>query len=217
MSKTVHPYAFRLNILRNWKSRWFNSRNYRKLLKADILLREWLEKKTKGMYVENIEIERGPSLLHIIIKTSRPGLLIGRKGGSSEALKKDILKKLKKIGAEITREIKLTIEEVSSPESRAKIMAQIVAENLEKRTPFRRVMKQILDKIISNKDVKGAKITLSGRLDGSEMCRREWLKKGRVPLQTLRADIDFARIRAHLPYGDIGIKVWIYRGEKFEK
>lgn len=215
MSKTVHPYSFRLNILRNWKSRWFNLRNYKKFLKADILLREWLEKKTQGMYVESIEIERGPSLLHVIIKTSRPGLLIGRKGGGSEALKKGIFKKLEKIKAEIPREVKLTIEEVSSPESRAKIMAQMIAENLEKRTPFKRVMRQVLDKIISNKDVKGAKIALAGRLDGSEMSRREWLRKGRVPLQTLRADVDFAKERAKLPYGDIGIKVWIYRGEKF--
>jgi len=217
MSKTVHPYAFRLNILRTWKSRWFNMRNYRKLLKEDTILREWLEKRTKGMYVENIEIERGSSSLHIIIRTSRPGLLIGKKGGSSEALKKEIIEKIKKIKAEIPREIKLTIEEVTSPESNAKIVSQMILESLERRMPFRRVMKQTLDKVMANKDAKGVKVTLSGRLDGSEMCRREWLRKGRVPLQTLRADIDFAKSRAHLPYGDIGIKVWIYRGEKFDK
>ena len=215
MSKTVHPYAFRLNILHNWKSRWFNLRNYRKLLKTDILLKEWLQKKMKGMYVEDIEIERGSSLLSIIVKTSRPGLLIGRKGSGSENLKKEIIKKMQKIRAEIPREIKLTIEEVTSPESRAEIMAQMVAENLEKRTSFKRAMKQALEKIMSCKDVRGAKITLAGRLDGSEMSRREWLKKGRMPLQTIRADIDFARARARLPYGDIGIKVWICRGEKF--
>ncbi len=217
MSKTVHPFAFRLNILRNWKSRWFNLRKYRKLLKSDILLREWLQKKMRGMYVENIEIERGSSFLHVIVKTSRPGLLIGRKGGGSENLKKEIIKKLQKIGAEIPREVKLTIEEVSSPESRAGIVAQMVAESLEKRMPFRKVMKQILDKIMSSKDVKGAKVALAGRLNGSEMSRREWLKKGRLPLQTLRADIDFAKARACLPYGDLGIKIWIYRGEKFNK
>jgi len=217
MSKTVHPYAFRINILRNWKSRWFNLRNYRNLLRVDILLKEWLEKKMVGMYIEDIEIERGSSSLHIIVKTSRPGLIIGRKGGGSENLKKEIVKKLEKIGGEIPREIKLTIEEVSLPEGRAKIMIQLVAENLEKRTPFRRVMKQILEKIMASKEVKGAKIALAGRLDGSEMSRREWLKRGRIPLQTLRADIDFARGRAHLPYGDIGIKIWIYKGERFDK
>jgi small subunit ribosomal protein S3 len=217
MSKIVHPYAFRLNILRNWKSRWFNLRNYRKFLKSDVLLREWLEKKMRGMYVEDIDIERGPSLLHVIIKTSRPGLVIGRKGEGSENLKREIIKKLQKAGSEIPREVKLTIEEVHSPESHAKIVAQMAAESLEKRMPFRRVMKQMVDKSMANKEVKGAKIVLSGRLGGAEMSRREWLKKGRIPLQTLRADIDFARERAHLPYGDIGIKVWIYKGEKFEK
>jgi small subunit ribosomal protein S3 len=167
------------------------------------------------MYVERIEIERGPSSLNIIVRTSRPGLIIGRKGGGSESLKKEIMEKLRDIKADIPREFKLTIEEISSPESRAQIMAQIVAESLEKRMSFRRVMKQTLEKVMSNKDVKGAKIALAGRLDGSEMSRREWLKRGRVPLQTLRADIDFAKERARLPYGDIGIKVWIYRGEKF--
>lgn len=217
MSKIVHPYSFRLNILRNWKSRWFNLRNYRKFLKSDVLLREWLEKKMRGMYVEGIDIERGPSLLHIIIKTSRPGLVIGRKGEGSENLKREIIKKLQKAGSEIPREVKLTIEEVHSPESHAKIVAQMVAESLEKRMPFRRVMKQMVDKSMANKEVKGAKIVLSGRLGGAEMSRREWLRKGRIPLQTLRADIDFARERAHLSYGDIGIKVWIYKGEKFEK
>jgi small subunit ribosomal protein S3 len=215
MSKTVHPYSFRLNILRNWRGRWFNAKNYRKLLKADILLREWLEKKIKGMSVDDIEIERGSSSLNVIVKTARPGLLIGRKGEGSENLKKEIIQQLRKAGAEIPREVKLTIEEVGSPSSRAKIMAQTMAENLEKRMSFRRVMKQTLEKITADREVKGAKVALAGRLDGSEMSRREWLKKGRIPLQTLRADIDFARVRAHLPYGDIGIKVWIYRGEKF--
>ncbi len=217
MSKVVHPYSFRLNILRNWKSRWFNLRNYRKFLKADVLTREWLEKRLLGMYVDDIDIERSPSLLHIIIKTSRPGLIIGRKGEGSENLKKEILKKLQKIKAEIPREVKLTIEEIHSPESHAKIMAQLAAESLEKRMPFKRIMKQMTEKAMANKEVKGIKIALSGRLGGSEMSRREWLRKGRIPLQTLRADVDFARVKAHLPYGDIGVKIWIYRGEKFTK
>jgi small subunit ribosomal protein S3 len=215
MSKTVHPYSFRLNILRNWKLRWFNLRNYRKFLKTDVLLREWLEKKLEGMYVGDIDIERSPALLHIIVKTSRPGLIIGRKGEGSENLKKEILAKLQKIKAEIPREVKLTIEEIHSPENHAKILVQLAAESLEKRMPFKRVMKQITEKAMANKDVKGIKIALAGRLGGSEMSRREWLKKGRIPLQTLRADVDFSRGRARLPYGDIGIKVWIYKGEKF--
>ena len=167
------------------------------------------------MYIESIEIERSPNIFHLIIKTSRPGLLIGRKGEGSDKLKTEIKKKLEKIGAEIPREMKLTVEEVRSPEARAKIVSQMIAESLEKRMPFRRVMKQTMEKVMANKEVGGAKIALSGRLGGTEMSRREWLKKGRIPLQTLRANVDFARERAHLPYGDIGIKVWIYRGEQF--
>ncbi len=217
MSKTVHPYAFRLGIIRDWRSRWFNLRDYRKFLKADVLIREWLEKKMRGMYVENIEIERGPSSMSIIIKTSRPGLVIGRKGEGTEKLKKDIFKQFDKLNVEVPREFRLVVEELQSPESCARIVAQMAIESLEKRMPFRRVMKQLTEKTMANKNVKGVKIALAGRLDGSEMSRSEWLRKGRIPLQTLRADVDFARERAHLPYGDIGIKVWIYKGDIFEK
>ncbi len=216
MSKTVHPYSFRLGILRNWKSRWFNPAQYRHLLKADVLIREILEKSMRGMYVEDIEIERSPAIFHLIIKTSRPGLLIGRKGEGADKIKVQIIEIMKKIKAEIPKEIKLTIEEVQHPEASAKILAQIAAENLEKRMPFRRTMKQIMEKAMANTNIKGIKVAMSGRLDGSEMGRKEWLRKGRIPLQTLRADIDFAREKAHLPYGDIGIKVWTYKGEKFE-
>lgn len=217
MSKTVHPYSFRLGILRNWRSRWFNPVKYRHLLKADVLIRETLEKSMRGMYVEGIEIERSPALFHLIIKTSRPGLLIGRKGEGADKIKVQIVEIMKKIKAEIPKEIKLTVEEIQHPEASAKILAQIAAENLEKRMPFRRTMKQIMEKAMANSTVKGVKVAMSGRLDGSEMGRKEWLRKGRVPLQTLRADIDFAKEKAHLPYGDIGIKVWTYKGEKFDK
>ena len=216
MSKTVHPYSFRLGILRNWRSRWFNPVKYRHLLKADVLIREALEKSMRGMYVEGIEIERSPALFHLIIKTSRPGLLIGRKGEGTDKIKVQIIGIMKKIKAEVPKEVKLTVEEIQHPESSAKILAQMAAENLEKRTPFRRTMKQIMEKAMASHNVKGVKVAMSGRLDGSEMGRKEWLRKGRIPLQTLRADIDFAREKAHLPYGDIGIKVWTYKGEKFE-
>ncbi len=213
MSKTVHPYAFRIGVIRGWKSRWFNLKKFRFFLREDVLIREWLEKKLRGMYVDSIEMERAPNIFRVIIKTSRPGLIIGRKGEGADKLKSDIRKQLAKIGGESPREIKLTIEEVRSPETRAKIVAQMVAENLEKRFPFRRVMKQTLEKVMANKEVMGVKVALSGRLGGAEMSRREWLRKGRIPLQTLRSDVDFARERAHLPYGHIGIKVWIYKGE----
>jgi small subunit ribosomal protein S3 len=218
MSHSVHPYSFRLGILRDWKSRWFSSKNYQEFLKIDILIREWLEKKLRKMYIENIEIERSPSLMHVIIKTSRPGLLIGRGGEGAERLRKEIQEKIVKLQGQILKqELKLTIEEIRSPEACASIVAKMVADDLEKRLPYRRVLKKMIDKVIASRKVKGVKIALSGRLGGSEMGRREWLRKGEVPLQTLRADIDFARERAHLPYGDIGIKVWIYKGEVFSQ
>ncbi|PIR58067.1 MAG: 30S ribosomal protein S3 [Parcubacteria group bacterium CG10_big_fil_rev_8_21_14_0_10_38_31] len=216
MSHSVHPYSFRLGIIRDWKSRWFNMKKYTTFLKEDVLIREWLEKKMRGMYVESIDIEREPNLFHIIIKTSRPGIVIGRKGEGIDNLKKDISKMLHKFKADDKGELKLTVEEVTSPESRAAIVAHMMIEGLEKRMSFRRLLKQTIEKVASNKDVEGVKIMLAGRLDGAEMSRTEWLKRGRIPLQTLRADIDFAREKAHMPYGDIGIKVWIYRGERFE-
>ena len=207
----------RLGIIRPWKSRWFSVKNYQKFLKEDVLLRKHLEKKLRGMLVDMVEIERAPSTLNVIIKTARPGLLIGRGGEGVEKLKKEVevfLKKIRKASAKIG--LKLTVEEIKSPEQHAGVMVETVAQDLEKRLPFRRVLKHTMSKIMSSKGVRGAKITLSGRLDGAEMARYEWLKEGRVPLQTLRADIDFARGRAHLPYGDLGIKVWIYKGLRFE-
>ena len=217
MSHSVHPYSFRLGYLRDWKSRWFNLKKYSQFLKSDVLLFEWMEKKLRGMYVDDINIERTPGVLHLIIKTSRPGLIIGRRGEGAEKLKKDARSFLAKNKIEIPAELKLTIEEVRSPETHAKIVSQIIAESLEKRLPFRRVMKQAIEKVMANKEAKGVKVALSGRLGGAEMSRREWLKNGQIPLQNLRADIDFARERAHLPYGDIGIKVWIYRGDIFSE
>lgn len=217
MSKTVHPYAFRIGIIRGWRSRWFSTKDYRFFLKADILIREWLEEKMRGMYVESVVIERTPAVFHVILKTSRPGLIIGRKGEGAERLKKEIRSRLAKLKLDIPREMKLTIEEVRLPETHAKIVSQMVADSLEKRFPFRRVMKQMMEKVMANKEVLGAKISLSGRLGGAEMSRKEYIKKGRIPLQTLRADIDFAKERARLPYGVVGIKVWIYKGDKFNK
>ncbi len=220
MSQTSHPYAVRIGILRTWKSRWFSTQQYGKFLKEDIKLRELLEKKLHGMFIDSVDIERSTSNLNIIIKTARPGLLIGRGGEGIEKLKNEIILFLNKIrkGEKFSAgSLKLNVEEVKFPETHAKIMVDQIAQDLEKRLPFRRVIKQNLGKIMSAKEVGGAKISLSGRLDGAEMARYEWLKDGRIPLQTLRADVDFARGRAHLPYGDLGIKVWIYKGEIFAK
>lgn len=218
MSHTVHPYAHRLGIIRDWKSRWFGvGRDYRTALKADVLLRQYLEERLRGFYVASIEMERGPKTMRIIIKTSRPGMIIGRSGEGSERLRKDILAFTRKKKLALPKEFKLDIEEVRSPESNAKLVSFMIVEGLEKRLPYRRVLKQVLDKVMANRDVKGVRLLIGGRLGGADIARSEELKRGRVPLQTFRADIDFARERAHLPYGDLGIKVWIYRGEIFAK
>ena len=206
--------------MRDWKSRWFaTDKKFRDALKADVLTREYLVKKLRGLYVSAIEIERSEKILRIIIKTSRSGMLIGRSGEGATKLRNDIQAFLKRHGLALSasEELKIDIEEVRSPESNATIVAYMVAESLEKRLPFRRVLKQTVEKVMANRDVQGVRISVGGRLGGADIARTEELKKGRIPLQTLRADIDFAREKAHMTYGDIGIKVWIYRGEIFKK
>ncbi|MDO8183533.1 MAG: 30S ribosomal protein S3 [bacterium] len=216
MTHSVHPYSHRLGIIRDWQSRWFGKQGqYQEFLKTDILLREYLTKRLRGLYVDMVEIERGAGDYHLIIKTARPGLLIGRGGEGVTQLREDILKNAKRLKISLPLNFKLDIEEVKEPESHAKVVAEMVAEGLEKRLPFRRVVKQMAEKVMASRSVKGVKITLSGRLGGAEMSRVENIKKGQIPLQTLRADIDFAKEQAYLSYGVIGIKVWIYRGEVF--
>ena len=216
MTHIVHPYSHRLGIIRDWKSRWFGVKNkYKEFLKSDVLLRVYLEKKLRGMYISNIEMERGEKILRIIIETSRPGMIIGRSGDGAVKLKNDILKFLAKNKLSSGGEVKIDIKEIKSPESNATIVAQMVADGLEKRLPFRRVAKQMVEKVMANRDVQGVKIELSGRLAGATMARQEKIKRGRIPLQTFRADVDFAKYEARLPYGGIGIKGWIYKGEIF--
>jgi small subunit ribosomal protein S3 len=216
MSHSVHPYSHRLGIIRDWKSRWFSSgQKYKDFLKADMMLREFLEKKMRGQYIGSIEMERNDKTFRLIIKTSRPGVVIGRSGEGSVKLRKDILKFAMKNKLAIPADFRLDVEEIKSPESNAAIVAQMIAEGLEKRLPFRRVMKQTVEKVMANRDVKGIRLYCGGRLGGAEIARSEEMKKGRVPLQTLRADIDYAQEKAHMTYGDIGIKVWIYKGDIF--
>ena len=216
MSKVVHPFAHRLGVIRDWRHRWFaTGPAYQEHLKTGVLLREFLQKELKGMYVGGIELERGKQL-RIIIKTSRPGLIIGRSGEGSTKLRNTIAKFLKKKGIEVP-DIKLDIEEIRSPESNAAIVSYMIVEGLEKRMPFRRVLKQTIEKVMANRDVKGVRVTLSGILGGGSMARTETLKKGRVPLQTIRADVEFHKERANLPLGVIGIKVWVYKGDIFAK
>lgn len=218
MSKIVHPYAHRLVILRDWKSRWFaEPKKYVAYLKGDVLIRQWLEKKLRGMYVSTIEIERSRKATRFIIKTSRPGILIGRNGEGATKLKEDILKKMDKLGLARPEDFKLEVVEITNPEADAAIVAYMIAEGLEKRMPYRRVIKTIIEKVMAVRGVEGARVVLSGRLGGAEIARTEDLKRGSIPLQTFRADIDFKRERATLAYGVIGIKVWIYRGKIFSK
>ncbi|MEO8637548.1 MAG: 30S ribosomal protein S3 [Candidatus Taylorbacteria bacterium] len=219
MSHVVHPYAHRLGILRDWKSRWFGvgHKRYKEFLKCDILIREFLQEKLRGFYVSSIEMERSEKSLRLILKTSRPGMIIGKGGDGAQRLRTQVLKEMGRLKLALPPELKLDIEEVRSPESNAAIVAYMIAEGLEKRMPFRRVVKQMIEKVMANRDVKGVKIYLGGRLGGADMARSEEIKKGQIPLQTFRSDIDFAREKAHMTYGDIGIKVWIYRGEVFDK
>jgi small subunit ribosomal protein S3 len=217
MTHNVHPYSHRLGIIRDWKSRWFGGRGiYQDYLKTDVMLREYLEKRLRDFYIDSIEMERGENLYRIVIKTSRPGMVIGRSGEGITKLRTDILNQIRRLKVEMPKDIRVDIEEIKDPDSRATIIAHSVVEGLEKRLPFRRVMKQASEKAINSRCVKGVKITLSGRLGGADMGRKENIKKGQIPLQTLRADVDFSRQAARLSYGTIGVKVWIYRGEIFE-
>ncbi len=221
MTHIVHPYAHRLGVIRDWKSRWFakTPAGYREAVSIDAAIRRFLTKRLRGMYVTAVEIERNEKQIRIIIKTSRPGLVIGRGGEGSQKLVKEIEAKIRGIkvgGKALTpRAVKVDIEEIRSAESQAAIVGWMIAEGLEKQQTFRRVMKQTVEKVMANRDVQGVRIALSGRLGGAEMSRQEEIKRGRVPLQTIRADIDFHRETAYLPYGTIGIKVWIYRGDIF--
>ena len=216
MTHIVHPYAHRLGIIRDWKSRWFGAKEeYKKFLKGDVLIRTFLEKRLRGNHIAGIEIERNEKTFRIVIKTARPGMVIGRAGEGSVKLKNDILKEASRKKFDIPKDFKLDIEEVRSPESNAAVVAEMVAEGLEKRLPFRMILKQTIEKVMANRDVKGARIAISGRLGGAEMARYEQIRRGGIPLQTFRADIDYARNTARLPYGAIGIKVWIYKGQIF--
>ena len=218
MTHTVHPYAHRLGTIRDWKSRWFSAdkKSYRENIKVDEAIRRFLTKRLRGTYTSGIEIERSASGLRVIISTARPGLVIGRSGENATKLRKDLADAIRAVAPEDRRALKLDINEIRQPETDAAAVAYMVAEGLEKRMPFRRVLKQTVEKVIAAREVEGVRITISGRLGGAEMSRKEELKKGRIPLQTFRADIDFAHEEAHLPYGVIGIKVWIYRGNIYQ-
>lgn len=219
MTHVAHPYLQRLGIIRDWKSRWFaaNPARFREYVRTDAAVRTLLARKLKGMFIADVSLERNQKELRITIKTARPGLVIGRNGEGAAALRAAVHGLMRTLKLSETPDIKIDIEEIRTPESNARVVAQMVVEGLEKRMPFRRVMKQTAEKVMANRDVKGVRIAAAGRLGGADMSRKEEIKRGRIPLQTLRADIDFARERAVLPYGTLGVKVWVYRGDVFAR
>lgn len=212
MGHKVNPTGIRLGITTTWKSRWFGKKDYRSNLREDVEMRQFILTRWKAAAIASLDIERSANVVRIIIQTSRPGVLIGRGGTGIEDLTRVV--KTRFFAGKKTS-LKIEIQEVKNFEESASLVAQQVAEQLERRMPFRRILKGMLDQVEKNKNVKGVKIELSGRLGGAEMSRREWLSRGTIPLHTLRADIDFSKATATTTYGAIGVKVWVYKGEKF--
>src|SRR6202043_2008952 len=205
MGQKVHPYGFRLGYTKPWKSRWFVEKDYAKLLHEDVKLKNELKDKLKSAGVSSIEIERPGNKIRIIIKTARPGIIIGRKGAEIDKLKADLQKRT-------SREIFIDIQEVHKPELDAQLVSESIALQLEKRVAFRRAMRKAVDSALRF-GCKGIKVRVSGRLNGAEIARTEWYLQGQLPLHTLRADIDYGFSQAYTTYGVIGIKCWVYKGE----
>jgi small subunit ribosomal protein S3 len=205
MGQKVHPYGFRLGVTKTWRSRWFSKGDYAKLLHEDLELKEQLTARLKSAGVSLIEMDRPGNKLRITIRTSRPGIIIGRKGAEIEKLKADLAKKT-------GREVFIDIQEVHKPELDAQLVAENIALQLEKRVAFRRAMRKSTESAVRF-GCKGIKVRVSGRLNGAEIARTEWQLLGQLPLHTLRSDIDYGFAEAHTTYGIIGIKCWVYKGE----
>jgi small subunit ribosomal protein S3 len=205
MGQKVHPYGFRLGVTKTWRSRWFAKQDYAKLLREDLDLKDSLRDRLKSAGVSSIEVDRPGNKLRITIHTSRPGIIIGRKGAEIEKLKGDLAKKTK-------REVFIDIQEVHKPELDAQLVAETIGLQLEKRVAFRRAMRKSVDSALRF-GCKGIKVRVSGRLNGAEIARTEWYLQGQLPLHTLRADIDYGFSQAYTTYGVIGIKCWVYKGE----
>ena len=205
MGQKVHPYGFRLGFVKPWKSQWFATRDYAKLLLEDVRLRDRLKKRLRAAGVSSLEITRPGNKLRIIIHTSRPGIIIGRKGSEIEKLKAELQK-------ETSREVLIDIQEVHKPELDAQLVAESIALQLEKRVAFRRAMRKAVDSAVRF-GCKGIKVRVSGRLNGAGIARSEWYLQGRLPLHTMRADIDYGFAEARTTYGVIGVKAWTYKGE----
>lgn len=209
MGQKVHPIGIRLGIVKDWTSKWYAGNQYAKYLNIDLKVREFLEKKLAAAGVSRIQIERPAANARITIHTARPGVIIGKKGGDVDDLRRDVSKIM---GVPVH----INIEEVRKPELDACLVAQNIAQQIERRVMFRRAMKRSVQTAM-RQGALGIKISIGGRLGGAEIARTEWYREGRVPLHTLRADIDYSTARAKTTYGIIGIKVWIFKGEVFTK
>lgn len=214
MGQKVHPKAIRLGVIKTWDSKWFAGRKeYKHLLQQDVEIRGFLKKKLKDAGLSHIEIERSANTITITIFTSKPGVVIGRGGQGTEDLKKQ-LKTMLMGKTKLT--LRLNVQEVDKPDLNAQVIVRSMIEQIERRMPFRRVLKQTVNQVM-RAGAKGVKLQVAGRLNGAEIARTEHLGEGSIPLQTLRADIDYGRGMAHTTYGAIGVKVWIYKGEVFRK
>ena len=207
MGQKVHPFGLRLGYNKTWRSRWYAKKDYVELLHEDLQLKKDLKKKLGHAGVSTIEIERPGNKIRITIFTSRPGIIIGRKGSEIDKLKSDLQKRTK-------RDVFININEIHRPELEAQLVAESIALQLEKRIAFRRAMRKAVDSALKV-NAKGIRVCCAGRLNGAEIARTEWYLKGRLPLHTLRADIDYGLAEAFTTYGLIGVKVWIYKGELF--
>jgi small subunit ribosomal protein S3 len=209
LGQKVHPVGFRLGVIRTWESKWYAEKDYAGLLHEDLKLRDYLKKRLHHAGISKVEIERAASKAKVNIFAARPGIIIGKKGSEVEALKKDLAKLTDK-------EIFINIQEVRKPEIDAQLVAENVALQLERRVAFRRAMKKAVSQSLKF-GAEGVKIECSGRLGGAEMSRREWYREGRVPLHTLRADIDYGFAEAKTTYGIIGVKVLVFKGEILDR
>jgi len=216
MSHKVHPKAYRLRRVGDWDTRGFY-KSHAEFLEEDFRIREYVNKKLASVGIEKVEIERFQGKINIIISSARPGLIIGRGGEGVEKLKKELEDKvIKSIKGKKKIELRVEIREIKDLWTSASLSAQAIAQQIEKRMPYRRVLKQSLSKIMAHKEIEGARIQVAGRLNGVEIARREWVGEGNLPRQTIRADIDYSLQEANCSYGVIGVKVWIYKGLKFE-
>ena len=209
MGQKTNPIGFRLGVIKSWESRWFSEKDYAKLLQEDITIRKFLINKLSSAGISKVVIERPAKLAKITIHTSRPGVIIGKKGSDIEKLKKDI-------GNITEGDVSINILEIKKPELDSQLVADNIAQQLERRVAFRRAMKRAVQSAM-RLGALGIRVNCSGRLGGAEIARTEWYREGRVPLHTLRADIDYGVSRANTTYGICGVKVWIFKGEKFDK